>query len=286
MATTLNEVPELLGKLQGEAEILAGGTDLLPGIKRGLCKPMTLLSLNRIPGLLDLSCYPGEGLHIGALVSHARVAGHPGVKEKYTALADACAAVGSPQIRNLGTVVGNIANASPAADTAPALLSLNAQVVIRGPDGTHSVPLADFFLGPGRTVLSHGEIIQGIYVPEPPPGTRSVYLKLGRRKALEISICSVALAATPSGRWRHVRLALGAVAPVPLLDAEAAARMEEQVWTPDLMREAGHSASSHASPIDDQRASAAYRRSMIEILVRRSMESLNSLAGGATGPDA
>jgi carbon-monoxide dehydrogenase medium subunit len=216
------------------------------------------------------------------------VASHPAVKEKYTALGDASAAVGSPQIRNLGTVVGNIANASPAADTAPALLSLNARVVLRDLDGTKSIPLADFFLGPGKTMLSDGQIIEEIYVPEPSPGTLSIYLKLGRRKALEISICSVALAATPSaGRWDDVRLSLGAVAPVPLLDTATARQIEKQVWTIDLMREAGHSASFASSPIDDQRASAAYRRSMIGILVRRCMQSLNSRAvGGVTAPDA
>jgi aerobic carbon-monoxide dehydrogenase medium subunit len=281
---TLSEAVTILDALKDETHILAGGTDLLPKMKQGVTKPVHVLCLDKIAGLDHLSYIPGEGLHIGALVTHARVADHPVVRERYSALADACAAVGSPQIRNRGTVVGNIANASPAADTVPPLLTFGAKAVIRGPDGTKEIPLVEFFRGPGQTVLRYGQVIEGIHVPEPSPDTLSVYLKLGRRKALEISICSVALSAIPSaGLWHNIRLALGAVAPVPILDTATGERMEGQVWTTGLLQEAGRSAASTSSPIDDQRASAAYRRAMVGVLVQRSAQLLNSRrAGGET----
>ncbi|MHB1404137.1 MAG: FAD binding domain-containing protein [Desulfitobacteriaceae bacterium] len=144
------------------APILAGGTDLLIKIKRGLIRPDTVLSLHRISALNCLSYEAGKGLYIGALVTHARVAQSSIIREKFSALAEACAVVGSPQIRNLGTVVGNIANASPAADTAPALLALGAEVSVRSITGVRNVQLHDFFQGPGQTALEHGDIIEGI----------------------------------------------------------------------------------------------------------------------------
>lgn len=279
---TLDEAVEVAALT--EVPILAGGTDLLLKIKRGLIRPDTVLSLHKIVALNCLSYKAGTGLYIGSLVTHARVAQSPIVKEKFPALAQACALVGSPQIRNLGTVVGNIANASPAADTAPALLALNAEVVVRKSFGVRMVSLRDFFLGPGQTLIERGDIIEAVTVPEPLPGTSSVYLKLGRRQALEISICGVALAAQRAqDKWEEVRLALGAVGSTPLLVSEAASLLEGKEWTTEQLKQAGLSAAALSSPIDDQRASAKYRREMVEVLVERCGHALNqSTAGRST----
>ena len=264
----LDEAVEILADT--DAHILAGGTDLLIKVKRGLLRPGTVLSLHKIAALYCLSYEVGKGLYIGALVTHARVARSTIVREKFSALAEACASVGSPQIRNLGTVVGNVANASPAADTAPALLALGAEVIIRSVAGMRKVPLHSFFQGPGRTALGRGDIIEGLMIPEPLPGTSSAYLKLGRRQALEISICGVALAARRVGeKWKEVKVALGAVAPIPLFAMEPAALLEGKEWTSNLLKQAGRSAAALSTPIDDQRATAEYRREMVEVLVAR-----------------
>jgi len=273
--SSISELDAMLAGLDDKTQILAGGTDLLPRIKRGFKKPEKVLSLHRLTELRNLNYKPGDGLHIGALATHAQVAVHPDVRQKYSALAEACSGVASPQVRNLGTVAGNIANASPAADTAPVLLALRAEVFIRRAGGLRSIPLSDFFCGPGKTVLSPNEVIERIYIPEPLPGTLSIFLKLGRHKALECSICSVALAAVPKARrWHHVGLALGAVAPVPLLEGHTAAMLEGQTWTSDLISAAGQSAASASIPIDDIRASAGYRKAMIPMLVKKSAQQL------------
>ena len=182
---------------------MAGGTDLLVQMKNCLRRVSHVVSLANIPDLDRITYRRGEGLHLGPLATHDRVTLDPLIREKFTALALACGAVGSPQIRNLGTVAGNLANASPSADSAPALLALGAEVLVTGPDGERRVDLAEFFLGPGRTVLRSSELIKEVFVPEPAPGTRSTYLKLGRRRALEVAICGVALTARPeAGGWR------------------------------------------------------------------------------------
>lgn len=277
--STIDEALDFLAA--ADVPILAGGTDLLLKIKRGLIWPEAILSLHRIPSLYCLSYEEGTGLSIGALVTHVRVAQSPIVKKKFPALAQACALVGSPQIRNLGTVVGNLANASPAADSASALLALGAQVIVRNSSGVRQMSLPDFFLGPGKTSIRHGEIIEAITVPEPLAGTASVYLKLGRRQALEISICAAALSARRvQGHWQDVKLALGAVAPTPLLLPETASYLEGKEWTSEMLEQAGRSAAALSRPLDDQRASAEYRREMAEVLVKRCGLALIESAAG------
>ena len=272
-------LPEAISILEQDANVrvVAGGTDILVRIKQGSLKPNRLLSLNKISSLKTINYSPGQGLRIGALVTHDRTAADPVVKEKYLALALACSSVGSPQIRNLGTVVGNIANASPAADTAPALLALDTEVVIHGWGGVRQIALADFFRGPGQTVLNKGELISEIFIPEPSEGTSSTFLKVGRRKALEIAICSVALAARPEGNvWHNPRLVLGAVSPTPVVSTKASAILDGQMWLDTIVRKAASAAINECSPIDDQRASAQYRRQMVEVSVRRAIQQLEN----------
>lgn len=272
---SLEEAVALLAQTGKRARALAGGTDLLVRLRRRQEKVDLLVSLERVPGFNAITYRPGQGLFLGPMVTHATAAAHPVVRERFTALAQACASVGSPQIRNLATIAGNLANASPAADTAPALLALGAELTLTGPAGQRKVPLEDFFLGPGKTVLAPAELIREIFVPEPPPGTASTYLKLGRRRALEIAICGVALQASfAEGRWRGCRLALGAVAPKPFLAGEASALLDGQEWTEELLEAAGQRAAAASAPIDDQRATADYRREMVAVLTKRAAQEL------------
>lgn len=281
---SLAEAAGLLEQHGEEARPLAGGTDLFVQLKTRRLRVPRLVDLRAIAGLAEITYRPGEGLEIGPLVTHARLASHPVVREKFTALAEACASVGSPQVRNLGSIGGNLCNASPAADTAPALLALGAVLRLLGPRGEREVPLAAFFLGPGRTALSAGELVRAVWLPEPAPGTASTYLKLGRRQALEIAVAGVALAARRAGdAWRDCRLALGAVAPTPLLAVRAAAELEGTDWSGQALRNAARVAAQECSPISDQRASAEYRRDMVGVLTVRAA---SRLAGKEAGPDA
>ena len=282
--TCLTEAVEILEQ-QEDVAIIAGGTDLLVKIKTGIIKPSIVLSLRKIPDLNKLEHQEGHGLRIGPLVTHAQVAANAVVLERFSALAKACSLVGSPQIRNLGSVAGNLANASPAADTAPALLALRAELVLLGPKGRRRVGLSSFFRGPGQTVLERGELIEELFIPEPEKGTQSTYYKIGRRKALEIAICGVALAATPKeGHWWNVSLGLGAVGPTPILAIQASSFLEGQLWSESIINESTNMAAEQCSPIDDLRATANYRRTMVKVLVQRSIREL--ILRGETGANA
>lgn len=282
--TCLTEAIEILREQENVA-IMAGGTDLLVKIKAGLIKPSIVLSLHKVPGLSRLEYREKQGLRIGPLVTHAQVAINAEVKERFSALAKACSLVGSPQIRNLGSVVGNLANASPAADTASALLALRAEVILFGPNGKRRLGLNSFFREPGLTVLKRGELIEELIVPEQEQGALSIYSKIGRRKALEIAICGVALVAKlQGGYWRNVALGLGAVGPTPLLGTQASALLEGQPWTESLIKESARIAAQQCSPIDDLRATADYRRAMVKVLVQRSIRDL--ILRGEKGVDA
>ena len=274
--TCLARAVEILEQQENVA-ILAGGTDLLVKIKTGLIKPSIVLSLRKIPDLNKIEYQEGHGLRIGQLVTHAQVAGNAVVLERFSALAKACSLVGSPQIRNLGSVVGNLANASPAADSAPALLALGAELLLLGPKGRRRVSLKSFFRGPGQTVLERGELIEELFVPEPEKGTQSIYYKIGRRKALEIAICGVALVATPKeSHWWNVSLGLGAVGPTPMLAIQASALLEGQLWSESVIDQSSNIATKECSPIDDMRATANYRQTMVKVLVQRSIRELIS----------
>ncbi len=273
--TTILEAVELLDRDGEQIRILAGGTDLLVKLKTGVAKPPLIMSLQKIKDFISIEYAQNQGLRIGPLVTHAEIAAHPEIKSRYAALATACSLVGSPQIRNLGTLAGNVANASPAADTAPALLIFGAELVVRGVDGIKRIGISEFYQGPGQTALRHTDMIEEIFIPEPSPATKSVYLKLGRRKAMEIAVCGVAMAAAPRhDKWINARLALGAVAPTPVLAVKAGSILENQIWLDPVVAEGIEAAQAVCSPIDDQRASANYRRLMVEVLVKRAIANL------------
>ena len=254
-----------------EAVPLAGGTDLLVRVKEGSRAIEALLSLKRLP---ELRQYAHNGaLTIGSTVTVSTIAADPHVLQAYAALALGAGLIGSAQIRNVATLGGNLCNASPSADTAPPLLVLGAQAVIAGPRGERTIPLEEFFRGPGRTALQPGELLKAVTVPRLPPHSGSFYLRHTPRARMDLAVVGVAAAVTVTadGLIVSARLALGAVAPVPLRARQAEALLAGQILTDELCRDVGAAAAREAEPIDDQRAPADYRRHLVDVLTRRAL---------------
>lgn len=255
------------------ARLLAGGTDLLVQMEMRRYTPETVIFLGRVAELAGISWDPSEGLRIGAGVTLRQVENHPVIVASYPALARASKEVGSVQIRNLATLAGNVCNASPSADTSPALLAYDAAVEIAGPSGRHVAVISDFWTGPGGTTLQDGEMVTSIRIPPAPDGLRSFYYKLAVRKAMDLAMVGVSASLVPSGGGaERVRIALGAVAPVCFRAREAEAAIEERGAS--AIEEAAALAREAASPIDDHRASAAYRLEMVRVLTARALRSL------------
>jgi CO/xanthine dehydrogenase FAD-binding subunit len=267
---SLKEALQILSD-RPEAIPLAGGTDLLVRVKEGSRSVETLLSLKRVP---ELRQYAHNGtLILGSTVTVGRIAADPRIQQAYTALAVGAGLIGSVQIRNVATVGGNLCNASPSADTAPPLLVLGAQAVIAGAQGERTIPLEEFLKGPGRTALQAGELLTAITLPQPAQRSGSFYLRHTPRARMDLAVVGVAAVVTveADGSIVDARLALGAAAPVPLRARQAEALLAGQVLTDELWREVGAVAAREAEPIDDQRASAEYRRHLVDLLTRRAL---------------
>jgi CO/xanthine dehydrogenase FAD-binding subunit len=264
---------EALAMLSDRPEVLplAGGTDLLVQIKENRPPVEALLSLKRVSEVHQLSL--NGMLALGSAVPLDQIAAEQQIRQSYAALADGATLIGSVQIRSMATVGGNLCNASPSADTAPPLLVLNAQAVIAAAGGERTVPLAEFFLGPGRTVLQPGELLKEIVVPQPPVRSGSGYVRHTPRAAMDIAVVGVAAAISldTEGVITAARLALGAVAPTPMRAAAAEALLPGQRLTGELLAEVGHVAAQEARPIDDLRASAEYRRHLVNVLTQRAL---------------
>jgi CO/xanthine dehydrogenase FAD-binding subunit len=271
---SLEEAAGLLAAHNGAARPFAGMTDLLIRIERGFVHPQVVVDIKDLPGMSDLFVAGNGDLHIGAAVTMNQVALHPIVQSDWPLLAEGCASVASYQLRNRATVGGNLCNASPAADSAPALYCYGASVHIFGRDGQRTLPLEQFFLGPGKTALQRGEFLTAITVPAPPAGAAGHFLKLGRTAVGDISLMNVAVLGWPdsaspsSSTWR---IALGSVAPT-VIRAPEAERMLSQDTSPAGLEAASQAAAAAARPIDDIRATAAYRTDMVRVLTRRGVE--------------
>lgn len=270
--TTLEEALAALARHGGEAKLVAGGTDILGQMKKGVISPKFVISLGRIPGLEGIGGNEEGGVTIGACASLEDVANSPIVGEQYGLLATAAGQVGGVQVRNRGTIGGNLCNASSAADTVPPLLVLGATLSIASVRGERTVPLSAFFMGPNRTVLEGDEVLKAIRLPKVCASSGGAFLKLGRRRAMDISIaCAAAYLTVEKGSAivREVRVALGSVAPTPMLVDEVGDAMKGREFGPTVLEEAGRVAAAKAQPLSDIRASAEYRREMVGVLVRR-----------------
>jgi CO/xanthine dehydrogenase FAD-binding subunit len=270
---SLAEAVQILSREGEGGRVLAGGTDLLIQIKERGAVPRYVVSLRDVPEVRQVTYDATSGLRIGAGARLSEVAAHPVVQERYPILVQGASLVGSLQIQNLGTVVGNLCNAAPSADCAPPLVALGASVRIAGLERERAVPLEEFFSGPGRTVLAPEELVVEVLVP--PPGARSggAYERFTPRQEMDIAVVGVGSVVSlgEGDRCQEVRICLGAVAPTPERARDAERLLEGQELTPELVAEAGAAAAAQARPITDQRGSATYRTRLVEVLTRRTL---------------
>jgi carbon-monoxide dehydrogenase medium subunit len=263
---TLGEATQILS---AGGHVLAGGTDLLVEMKEQLRRVDRVVNIKKIPGMAGLTYDEREGLRIGALVTAREVELSSIVKEKYSGLVQAVRELGSIQVRNRATIVGNVCRASPSADTLPPLIADAAVAEIHGRTGTRKVLLEEFFTGPGKTVLGADELMTAIVLPPPAPRTGKVYIKHGRRKAMELATVGVAVSLTLNA---EVRVVLGAVAPTPIRARKAEEVLRGRKLNEELIEKAAQAAADESRPISNVRASAGYRRDMVRVLTRRALE--------------
>jgi carbon-monoxide dehydrogenase medium subunit len=264
-----------------DVKLVAGGTDLLPQMKNGLLKARRVVDLSQLPELQVIERLGDGGLRVGAAVSARRLELAQPVRDGFAALAEGAGVVGSVQIRHLATLGGNLANAAPSADMAPPLLALDAELLIAGPRGQRRVPATEFFVGVRRTQLAPDEMLVEIIIPAPAPGSGGTYVRHTPRRELDIAVVGVASQLTVrEGRCVKARVALAAVAPVPLRATAAEARLEGEAVTPALVEEAAQLAVEASSPISDQRGSAEFRRHLVRVLTRRTLTTALERANG------
>ncbi len=271
---------EALSLLTPQAVPLAGGTDLFLRMERRQTQPDTVVDLKRIPGMDGVEAVD-DGVHIGALALMETLAASPLISDPYDALAQSARVVGSIQTRNRATVGGNLANASPAADTATPLMALGATVEAADAGGTREIPVDELFVGPGRTALREGEILTAVRVPALPARAGSAFQRCVRT-AMDIAVvnCAAFVRLDEDGVVAEARIALGAVGPTPLRAPAAENRLKGGRFDAAAAVEAAECAIEDASAIDDVRASADYRREMVRVLTRRAVESAFRRAGG------
>jgi CO/xanthine dehydrogenase FAD-binding subunit len=237
-------------------------------------RPSAVVNIKRIPGLAGIEVRE-DAIRLGALTTLAALMEHPVIRAEYPVLPFAARYMGSPAIRNLATVGGNLCNASPAADLPPVLLVLDAGVDVAGPAGARRLALGDFFRGPGQTALGPGELLVAIEFPRKHAGWAIRYERLDVRRAMDIAIAGVGLALHREGpRVRAARLALAAVAPTPMRVPAAEAALREAGLSPEGIERAAALAAAAARPITDVRATAEYRRAMVAALVRRGLTAI------------
>jgi len=272
-ASALDEVPRLLEEHGEAVRLLMGGTDLLVRMRDGFIRPQIVVDLKHLPGMRDILYDEQTGLTIGAAATMNEVARHPDVQTHYPLLAEAANSVASYQLRNRATLGGNLCNGSPAADTAPATLLLEGRIVLYGQNGEREVPADEFFLGPGKTAMQAGELMTAVRFPILPAGGAGKYLKLGRNKAGDLAIAGVAVFGFPDGTASgyRFRIGLASVAPVPLRAREAEEVLAANPPGEETFALAAEKAMEAASPIDDVRASAAYRKAMVRALTLRAL---------------
>ena len=268
----LKEACLILAEYKDKARILAGGTDILVQMKNRILQPEYIIGISSIPNT-DYINIDKRQLVIGANTKITAVAQHPDIQRYFPALAYAAGVTATVQIRNMGTVVGNICNASPAADTATPLLVYDARVVIMNPKGERILPLGDFFLGPGVTALESGEIVKELILPLTSEKSGSNYQKLSARSKVDIAAVGVSacLQADEAGAITQARIAIGAVAPVPKRVHRAEKTLEGKVLTQELIQKAAKISMDEAIPITDTRASDIYRKKMVDVLIRRAL---------------
>jgi carbon-monoxide dehydrogenase medium subunit len=271
------DMEDAIAALQANDEpyLLAGGTDLLIGMKTRAVQPKCLIDLKGIPDLDGIEY--DDGFKLGALTTVRDVEVSPLIREKIPALSEAAGTLGSIQIRNRATIGGNLCHGSPAADMAAILLAMNCEVKIATGNGARTIGLDQFFIAPNRTALQPNEILGQLIIPKEIEQFKGIYLKHGPRKAMDIGMVNIAIlldADAGSGLCNQIMIALGAVAPRPIRAKKAEALLNGNKLKPETIQKAAEAAAGEATPITDFRASAGYRKDLVENLVARGIHQI------------
>lgn len=277
MPGSLQEALEILAQEEGPLKVLAGGTDLMLDLRSKRVRPKGIVDLSGVPELKQMHI-DGEIVRIGSTVTFTELANWDLLQKRVSMLAEAASVVGSPQIRNQGTIGGNIANASPAADIVPSLVALDAMVTVASLRGTKEVLITNLLAGAGKTNLAPDEIIVDIKFPLPQGETRSTFVKFGRRNALAIARMSVALQVTLDGDTiSEARIALGAVAPNPFRATSLEEMLQGNVKSPEIMEKVMAASSEVVSSMIGNRPSVIWKREAIRGLMHQALQKLELL---------
>jgi len=271
--TTVEEAISLFAQHSETARYIAGGTDVIVKVKEGWMEPDYLISLKKIDELSDLHKNEATGdLTIGATVTHAVLEKSLMIQKEYPIIYDAVSNIGSMQIRNVGTIGGNLINAVPSADGAIPMIALDGVALLHGPSGERSVAVKDLFIEPYKTVLKPGEILKKITIPAQAPHTGSAYIKFGRRAAMELPLIGIGILLTVEDDLEtcaRARICLGVAAPTPMRAHEAEKLLMGKKINEDILRQAGEMAADESRVRDSVRGSAWHRKEMIRVQVRR-----------------
>lgn len=268
---TVKEAIDILSMYGKKAKVFAGGTDLLVEMKRGKIAPQYVVYIKSIPGLDYIKYSQEEGLRIGALATHAAIADSPIIRDRFELLSTACKKVGTPQVRNVGTIGGNICQGGPSQDTIPSLLVLNATLKLAGPHGERVIPIDEFFIGPFKTVLNGTELLTEIQIPALPAQSGGCYKWITKRTTVDETLVGVAVLIVSDfaeGVCKDIRIGLCSVASTPFRARKAEEVLREKKFKRELLEEVVQAVGDEAAP----RSRENYRRKMAKVLVKRAIE--------------
>jgi xanthine dehydrogenase iron-sulfur cluster and FAD-binding subunit A len=286
-ASTIEDVLQVLGERREHARVVAGATDLILELERGVRKGIdTLVDVTRIPNLDQIALDEDDVIHLGPLVTHNHCVASKLIRERAYPLARAAWEVGSPQIRNRGTIAGNLITASPANDTITPLMALGAKVALRSSSGERVVPLDAFYTGVRRTVMQPDEMLVDISFPAMQPNQRGIFVKHALRRAQAISLIDLAIVLTLNGeKIINATVTFGAVAPTIIHARQAEQFLAGRPFDEPTMLQAAELAATDVHPIDDVRSSAGYRKAMAKVITRRALEAIQKGSERSDFPD-
>jgi carbon-monoxide dehydrogenase medium subunit len=279
---TIKEAAGLLAKAKGQALVLAGGTDLLVRLKGGMIEPDLVVDVKRIPSMQSIS-RTAAGFRIGAAAPCAAMGENAALKKAWPGVVEAASLIGSHQVQGRCTVVGNLCNASPAADSVPAMVAAGAKAAVVGPKGRRTIAVEDVATGPGKTSLKKGEVIEAIMLPKPAPKSGDAYLRFIPRTEMDIAVVSAGVCLTlgPKGVVKKARVALGAVGPTVLLVPAAAKAIVGTKLDAAALANLAAACEAACKPIDDKRGTIEFRTDVAGVLARRAAAIAYQRAGGA-----
>ena len=279
--TKMKEAVNLLARAKGDARVLAGGTDLLVQMKSGMAEPDLLVDIKHIPATQEITAN-GSGFKIGAAVSGSRLRDHKALNKAWPGVVEATNLIGSDQVQGRCTMVGNLCNASPAADSVPAMVAAKAKASVVGPKGRRTIPVEKVTTGPGSTSLKKGEIIESITLPKPEAKTGDAYLRFIPRTEMDIAVCSAGVCLTLGARGvvKKARVALGAVGPTVVLAPKAARAIVGTKLDDAALEKMAKEVEKVCAPIDDKRGTVEFRTEVAGVLARRAAKIAYQRAGG------